>query len=161
MLEGTLRASDQVVVEYGPGTGAFTEQILLRKAPEAVVLAIEVHAEFAAQIRQRFPTVRLVLESVEKLPAILEAQGIDAVDCIVSGLPWAVFTDELQDRILEVTCSALAPGGRFATFAYIHGLLLPAAQRFAGKLQQRFSHVARSPVVWRNLPPAFVYRCQK
>ena len=53
------------------------------------------------------------------------------------------------------------PGGQFATFAYLQGLLLPAGQRFKDKLAQSFSKVEKSPTVWRNLPPAFVYRCTK
>jgi phospholipid N-methyltransferase len=161
MLEATLSPNDRVIVEYGPGTGAFTEAILDRKAPEALVLAVEQHPDFVRELAARFPLVHLHCESVENLPTILAGHGVEAVDCIISGLPWAVFSDPLQDRILDVTCAALAPGGRFATFAYVHGLVLPAAQRFAAKLDERFSQVTRSPVVWRNVPPAFVYRCQR
>ena len=161
MLEGTLLEQDRVIVEYGPGTGVFTQEILQRKSPRAQLLAIERHAEFARDLAARFPLVDLHCESVEELPTILTERGIDAVDCVISGLPWAVFPDALQDRILEVTCSALAPNGRFATFAYVQGLVLPAARRFAVKLQQRFSQVTRSRIVWRNLPPAVVYRCSR
>jgi phospholipid N-methyltransferase len=53
----------------------------------------------------------------------------------------------------------LAPGGQFATFAYWQGMLLPAAWRFSRRLHRTFSSVQRSRTVWRNLPPAFVYRC--
>jgi phospholipid N-methyltransferase len=83
------------------------------------------------------------------------------VDCILSGLPWAAFPEQLQDRLLEEACKNLAPQGFFVTFAYLQGLLLPAGRRFARKIRGRFTHVEKSPVVWRNLPPAFVYRCQR
>ena len=161
MVDQTLQPTDHVIVEYGPGTGAFTQEILSRKSPDATFLAIELHTDFADLFQQRYPGVTLCRDSVENLPSILQHRRLDAVDCIVSGLPWAVFADDLQDRILDVTCASLAPDGRFATFAYVQGLALPAAQRFAAKLRQRFQHVSRSPVVWRNLPPALVYRCRK
>jgi phospholipid N-methyltransferase len=161
MVEGLLLPTDRVIVEFGPGTGAFTREILARKSAAAILIAVEINPDFANILRRRFPEVRLFQESVESLPAILQSQGIEAVDCIISGLPWAVFSDELQDRLLDVTCSALMPGGRFATFAYVQGLLLPAARRFATKLRQRFSQVSQSPVVWWNLPPAVVYRCRR
>ena len=138
MVDQTLQPTDRVIVEYGPGTGAFTQEILSRKSPDATFLAIELHTDFADLFQQRYPGVTLCRDSVENLPSILQHRRLDAVDCIVSGLPWAVFADDLQDRILDVTCSSLAPGGRFATFAYVQGLALPAAQRFAAKLQQRF-----------------------
>jgi phosphatidylethanolamine/phosphatidyl-N-methylethanolamine N-methyltransferase len=38
-------------------------------------------------------------------------------------------------------------------------LLLPAGGRFFKLLKKNFSEVKKSPVVWKNVPPAFVYRC--
>ena len=57
--------------------------------------------------------------------------------------------------------AVLRPGGQFATFAYLQGLLLPAARRFRANLGRSFSQVERSPTAWTNLPPAFVYRCRR
>ena len=55
----------------------------------------------------------------------------------------------------------LRPGGQFATFAYVPGQALPAAHRLRRKLREVFSEVTTSRVVWRNTPPAFVYRCRR
>jgi len=107
------------------------------------------------------PTVRVFEDSVENLDAILQGQGLNQVDCILSGLPWAAFDEDLQDRLLKVAWQSLAPDGRFVTFAYLQGLLLPAGQRFARKIRGCFRQVTRSRVVWKNLPPAFVYRCTR
>jgi phospholipid N-methyltransferase len=85
--------------------------------------------------------------------------GMPAADCIVSGLPWAVFSSELQLRLLAAIRDALRSGGTFATFAYLHAAWLPAARRFREHLTSHFETVEESRVVWRNLPPAFVYRC--
>jgi phospholipid N-methyltransferase len=52
-------------------------------------------------------------------------------------------------------------GGKFATFAYLQGLIMPAGIRFRKQLETQFSKVEISKVVWKNLPPAIVYRCQK
>jgi phospholipid N-methyltransferase len=153
--------SARVVVEYGPGTGAFTGAILQRLAPGAVFFAIEQNPQMAAVLRQRFPSVTVYEDSVANLGRLLQESGIEAVDCIVSGLPWASFSSRLQDELLGQTLAALRPGGRFATFAYLQGLLMPAGRRFRHKLHACFSQVERSPVVWCNLPPAFVYRCTR
>ncbi len=67
----------------------------------------------------------------------------------------------MQDSLLNATLESLKPGGQFATFAYLQGLLLPAGKRFKKKLAQSFSKVEKSPTVWLNMPPAFVYRCTK
>jgi phospholipid N-methyltransferase len=80
-------------------------------------------------------------------------------DYIVSGLPWANISPETQDRIMEAVVASLADGGIFTTFAYLHARWLPKARQFRRALEDRFAHVETSPVIWRNLPPAFVYRC--
>jgi hypothetical protein len=54
----------------------------------------------------------------------------------------------------------LGKGGQFVTFAYLQGLILPAAQRFRKLLKQYFSEVSTSRTVWLNVPPAFIYRCR-
>jgi phospholipid N-methyltransferase len=81
------------------------------------------------------------------------------VDAVICGLPWASFPESLQQEIMEAMLQVLRPGGQFATFAYWQGLMLPAGLRFARRLRATFSTVERSPTAWRNLPPAFVYRC--
>ena len=83
------------------------------------------------------------------------------MDAVLSGLPWAVFPDSLQLELLEEIKANLKPGGKFATFAYVQGMVLPAAQKFRKLLKSEFGEVHQSPIVWRNAPPAFVYRCEK
>ncbi|MEU8139852.1 hypothetical protein [Streptodolium elevatio] len=53
---------------------------------------------------------------------------------------------------------ALTPAGRMTTFAYGHAAWMPTARRFAAELSASFGTVERTRTVWRNLPPAFVYR---
>ncbi len=57
--------------------------------------------------------------------------------------------------------SVLKEQGQFATFAYLQELLLPAGLRFRRMLRHYFREVSTSRTVWKNLPPAFVYRCRR
>ena len=124
------------VVEYGPGTGVITEQILSQLPPDTTFLAIEISARFAEMLRTRFPGVRICEGSVGMVRDHCEANGVEQVDAIVSGLPWAVFSDEDQTNYLDATMEVLRPGGQFITFGYLQGLLLPAGRRFRRKLQE-------------------------
>lgn len=151
----------EYVVEIGPGSGAFTQTILDRLKAGARLIAVENNPSMAATLRQRFPDLPVFECSAVGLSGILGEATMPHADCIVSGLPWAAFDDALQDALLSAIISSLRPGGRFATFAYLQGLLLPAGRRFSRKLVASFSEVKRSPTVWRNLPPAFVYRCRR
>jgi len=151
--------SAENIVEYGPGTGVFTREILTRKRPEARFCAFEVNRKLARRFRGRFPGVALFEESAAKAPALLATVGMGPVDSVICGLPWAAFNSDLQDALLDATTAILQPGGQFATFAYLSGLLLKRGRQFRKKLTERFTVVRQSRVVWRNLPPAFVYRC--
>jgi len=151
-----------LVLEFGPGTGACTGTIARRLPASADLLAIEQNSRMARKLRQRHPDIPVVDESVEATSRILRDRGFQpgSVDAIVSGLPWAAFEPARQRRLLDATLEVMAPGARFATFAYVHGLALPAARRFRDELDRRFAEVSVSSIVWRNLPPAFVYRCR-
>ena len=149
------------VLEYGPGTGPFTPHILKRIGSSCRFLAIERNAALAEQFRAQLPNVELIQDSVENVRAICDKAGIDSVDCIVCGLPWAAFSGDLQRRLLDSMMTVLRPGGQFVTFAYLHGLPLPAGRRFANRLPAYFREVGKSRTVWMNIPPALVYRCRR
>ena len=150
----------RTIVELGAGTGAITS-VITREAPsDAMVISIEIHTTFARILSSRFQNVHVVTDSAERVGDYLHAAARTTADCVVSGLPWAAFNDALQLRLLGVIKKVLAPGGVFATFAYVHASMLPAARRFRGHLEEMFSGVDISPVIWRNLPPAFVYSCR-
>jgi phospholipid N-methyltransferase len=161
MVEGLDLPNAEAVLEYGPGTGVFTDYILRELNPAAKFAAIELNAHFAAVFRMRHPDAALFEDSVENVRRICDSAGIESVDCIVSGLPWAVFPESMQRRFLDEMMRVLKRNGRFVTFAYVHGLLLPPARRFAELLNEYFEGVSRSSVVWLNVPPAFVYRCRR
>lgn len=156
-----LHAAD-VVLEYGPGTGVFTEFVLRALKPGAKFAAIELNPRFAEVFESRYPSVPLYRDSVGNVRSICERAGMKSVDCIVSGLPWALFPEPLQVEFLEATLAVLSPGGRFVTFTYLHSnAFLPGARRFSNLLHRYFKTVSKSPVVWLNFPPAFVYRCRR
>ena len=148
-------------IEVGPGTGAITGHILAKLPSEGRLMLIERNPAFIDTLRERFPRADVAHDSVENVEEVLASRQAPRADCIISGLPWAAFPSELQDRMMNAVTAALADHGCFTTFAYVHGLALPAAQSFRALLNKRFRTVERSRIVWRNLPPALVYRCRK
>lgn len=149
------------VVEYGPGTGVFTEQIVRRLHPDAKFFAIERDAALVTVIQHKLPQVKVIQDSVANVAQHCREIGIEQLDAVVCGLPWASFPESLQRACLDAMLEQLRPGGQFATFAYWQGLMLPAGQRFRRRLKASFTSVEISSTVWRNLPPAFVYRCTR
>ena len=116
---------------------------------------------YADALSKQFPELSVYWDSVANIKEIAAAHGATLIDAVVSSLPWANFSDDLQDELLDATMSVLAPDGQFATFSYVHGLVLNSGLRFRDKLERRFRSVDRSDVVWRSVPPAVVYHCQR
>jgi len=155
-LEGS-----SLIVEFGPGTGPITRALIESKPDDAKLIAIERNEEFVTLLRERHPGLDVVHDNVQELHKILAARGQTAADRIVSGLPWAAFDESLQRDIMQAAHDSLADDGIFVTFAYLQGFALPPAWRFRKLLREMFSEVRQSDVVWRNVPPAFVYTCRK
>lgn len=154
----SLLSGAETVLEVGPGTGVFTEELLRSMSPGARLLVVEKNARFARLLRDRFPELEVIEGCATLLPLHLRERGVESVDRVVSGLPWAAMPPRLQARLLRAIRGALAPGGVFTTFAYYGPHWLPSGQAFRRRLQRFFSDVLRTSVEMRNLPPAFVYQ---
>ena len=150
-----------MIVEFGPGTGAFTRAIASRLAPGSRYLGIELNADFVRSLRRSLPGLDFVHGSVADTTSILADRGISQVDAIICGLPWATLPISLQDTVFRAIDLALAPGGVFVTFGYLQSLVLPPAWALRRRLRHNFATVERSAVVWGNVPPAFAYICRK
>ena len=150
-----------VVVELGPGTGSMTEYFARSVGPSTRFIAIERNGTFARHLSQRFPNVEVIHGEAQETPAILARLGLDGADHVLSGIPWASIPAAEQHAALDAVIEALRPKAHFATFAYTAALWLPKARRFRKLLADKFSDVDMSRTVWRNLPPALSYHCQK
>jgi phospholipid N-methyltransferase len=159
MVQDVGLEAARTVVELGAGTGVFTRLIAEHVPPEAIVLAFEIDSELARGLDGTIPGVRIVNDTAEHLDRHLRDAGRSSVDVVLSGLPWANFSRVLQERLLRVVRAGLRPGGRFATFAYAGAAQLPSGRRFRRLLEASFARVETTRTVYRNFPPAFVYRC--
>ena len=150
-----------LVVELGPGTGAITKYLIEKMVDPGKLLCVELNPNFVEQLQINYPKSSFVCDSASNLPNILKDKQLPLADIVLSGLPWAIFPEGLQTEILTAVYNSMNVGGQFVTFAYIQGLLMPAGKRFRNKLNVLFNKIETSRIIWKNFPPAIVYRCQK
>ena len=148
------------VAEYGAGTGVLTQAISRRLTAGAKCISVEIDPLLADMAARRVPSACVRIGSVVDIEAICAAEGVSTVDSVVSGLPWAAIDPGRQREIVRATLRILRPNGFFVTFAHPQGLLFPPGRHFRRLLDRKFAFVERTPMVWRNFPPAFVYRCR-
>ncbi|MFM7101439.1 MAG: class I SAM-dependent methyltransferase [Verrucomicrobiota bacterium] len=146
------------VVELGPGTGPFTGPLLRRLGNHGRLVAVELNPRNSEVLRERFPRCEVVQDSAEHLARHLSP---GCADCIVSGLAWGNMLPRTQDAILDAILRTLSPTGQFVAFGYLHAAWFPTSLGFRRRLQRHFPLVETTPIVWRNLPPAFVFRCSR
>ncbi len=158
LAQAMVRASNiqqaQVVVELGGGTGEITAAILAALPAHAQCFVFETNPSFSAWLRARFADERLIIvdRSAAELGAVLHAAGHAHADCIFSGLPFQAFPRPLTHTILAATAASMHAHSTFLAFQY--------TQRQEATLRSIFASVELAQRVWRNIPPARIYRCR-
>lgn len=151
----------QTVVELGPGTGVFTEQISARLNARSTFFAIEINPSFVEATRKRCPQEKVYHDSALNLPNYLVANNRSHADCVVSSLPWTIFDPEQQEALMDTIATSLRPGGMFVSIIYLGGNLRARGRYFIQNLPFHFNSVQRIGPVWNNTPPTLIYRCIK
>jgi phospholipid N-methyltransferase len=159
MIAGANLATASAVVELGPGTGSFTRAILERVGERTTFVALELDWQAVVGLRRNFPDLRVYHDSAERIQRYLARHGRSQADYVISGLPWANMGAAVQRRIMGNVARALAPDGVFTTFTYLISPLRANGRHYRRILGELFDSVEISAVVWRNFPPALVYRC--
>lgn len=144
----------KVVLELGPGTGVFTEEILKVLPPDGILISIDSNKNFINYLSNKINDSRLKLieGDAREMREILNKHNINEVDFIVSGLPLGHFGKELKKQILRSSKDCLKIGGKYIQFEY----LLAGY----GSVKEVFPDTKISFEIF-NLPPAFVMECIK
>jgi phospholipid N-methyltransferase len=143
----------RVIVEYGPGVGGITVEVLRRMRPDAILIAIETNPEFVSFLRSSTADERLrvVEASAESVDEILRQHGFDKASYIISGIPFSTIAAPVRERILRKTCGVLEPRGAFLVYQF--------STRVLQDLQRIFRYVRRrfEPL---NVLPAHLFFCR-
>lgn len=153
MLEGIDFLSAKCIVEYGPGTGVFTERILNQKNDSTVLMTIECNKTFFDMLNEKYANKKnfiMINGSAENITEYLDKYNIGKVDYVVSSLPFSSLPSEISHNVLVKTKKVLGDKGRFITFQYT----LLKYKLF----KSYFNHI-KIRAVFFNLPPAYVLKC--
>lgn len=152
-----LRSGD-LVIEYGPGTGAFTVEVerMRRIGIRVRYLGIEKDPGMFDFLVHRFPDLDFVLGDARDIADICAKRRLPPAAAVLSGLPLIFMDLASLQRIFWTTAACLRPDGVFRTFSYAHSY----PTRMAGALRELmgrcFEEYRVSAPVLRNLPPALV-----
>ena len=142
----------RVLVEYGPGIGTFTGEILRRMRSDAQLVVLETNRDFVRFLKRTLPDPRLhvVHDSAAEVQAVLERLALPAPRYIISGIPLGSMPDRVRTDIAVKSRAALEPGGAFLVYQFT-ARAFPTLQRTFGEVRRSFER--------RNFPPAQLFLC--
>jgi phospholipid N-methyltransferase len=144
----------RVIVEYGPGVGTISRDILKRMRPDATLVTIELNTDFVEVMKRNFhdPRLRVVHRSAADVNEILAELGLGKADYVIAGIPFSIMSDQDRDAVLRNAHTALRDTGVLLIY------------QFSGKvkrdLMKLFAKV-KSSFEPRNILPARVFVCSK
>ena len=142
----------RVLVEFGPGVGTITREVLKRMRPDAVLLVIELNQEFVEYLNStiRDPRLRVVHGSATQVRRVLAEHGLARADTIISSIPYSLLPETLRRHIVAESRHALKAQGSLLVFQY-NRTLLPY-------LKSSFSTVRLNFQLF-NILPALIFHC--
>lgn len=141
------------IVEYGPGTGVFTEKMIERRNRDTIILLFESNKEFCNLLEEKYkdePNLHIINDSAEYIEKYIMKYNIPWLDYIVSGLPFASLPHNVSSNILKQTQKHLKEEGKFITFQY--------TMLKKDFIEKYFNKISIEREV-RNIPPAYVFCC--
>jgi phospholipid N-methyltransferase len=144
--------SARVIVEFGPGVGTMTREILARMHPQATLVAIELNQDFVVflQNQVRDGRLRVVNASAGDVRRVLDSLGLDHADSIISGIPYTTMPDAMRREILQQSRDVLGPEGALLVYQFTR-TILPYLESSFGSVRQQFQPL--------NILPARIFHC--
>ncbi len=152
MLRGVDFSQIDTMVEYGPGDGVITRELLQRLKPDARLFAIEVNEPFAKVLaRTKDDRLTVIHGTAEDVHQMIAAHGIEEVDMVLSGIPFSLIKYRTRVKIISETRAILKPDGLF--------LVYQASIQVNGILKKFFKEVDVQ-YAWKNIPPLVIFKAR-
>jgi phospholipid N-methyltransferase len=142
----------RVVVEYGPGVGNITAEVLKHLRSDGHMVVFETNDDFVEFLRASIPDRRLTVVhgSAADVGRVLAEMGLNKADYVISGIPFSTMPEGVGADIVRATRMSLSPDGRFLVYQFSRDVL-----RFL-KAEFREIREAFEPL---NILPARLYYC--
>lgn len=151
MVESIHFEKCNCIVEYGPGTGVFTEEIIKRKRLHTTFMVIEQNKSFYKRLEKKFanvPNLILINGDAGDIEKYMVQYQVKQVEYIVSGLPFTSLPKSVSETILNATNKVIGKRGRFITFQYT----LLKRDFF-----EQYFRIGNIAFELKNIPPAYVF----
>jgi len=138
----------KVVIEYGPGDGIVTKELLKVLPSDGQLIVIELNPDFIKELK-KINDHRLKIISGDVVKISKKLKGFRQVDMIISSIPFTFFNPKTREEIINNSYNFLCPGGKILIYQYSL-LMLPYLKKICGK---KNTHWYIEPL---NIPPLWI-----
>lgn len=160
MMQGIAPDENNVILELGVGTGAITKIIEEIVPDEKSYLGVELDDKLVNSLNVRFPNLKILCGNACELDKIHEKSNLGKVSYIISCLPFVSMPNEVGEQILSEIEKFMERGCLLRTFQYAHGFYMPSAIKLREFMRRRYGKSQKSPLIVKNVPPAYVLTWQ-
>ncbi|MEI8396612.1 MAG: rRNA adenine N-6-methyltransferase family protein [Rhodospirillaceae bacterium] len=147
--QNTTCGPDEIVVEFGGGTGAITRALLEAGVPAQRIWSIEIDSELASFLHQTYPDVNVIHGDCRETEKFIGPDLVGKVGTLVVGIPMVMLPIEMQKEVIAAIFRVLPKGKRFLLYTYCATSPLDMK-----KLGLKGKRLGWTP---RNFPPASVW----
>jgi phospholipid N-methyltransferase len=142
-------SKDLTLVEYGPGTGCITKEILSKMSTQSTLTVFETNAAFVSRLKQLDdPRLLVIHDDASNAPQVLKQKSVDYV---ISGIPFSFIDPASQELLIHRTRALLGKEGTFLAYQ--------ASPKLRKRLSMHFQQV-RTRFQPLNLPPLWVFEAR-
>lgn len=158
VIKSVLKNLDNIsldtVVEYGPGDGVLTHELLKHLSPKGKMLVVELDENFFKTLKKiKDPRLTVIKGKMEEISQNLSKYGFDNADLVVSSIPFSLIKKGDRVNVVKNTERSLRVGGKFIIF-HQYSLIM------SGILKKYFKNV-RNQFEPRNILPCFIMVAKK
>ncbi len=155
MLQGIKPDENNIVLELGVGTGAITKYLQEIIPNKESYLGIELDEDLIKTLVTKFDDLNIICANAADAYSIHKESGLGKVRYLVCCLPFVSLPKEISESVLREIERFMDEGCELRIFQYAHGYYLPPAIKLREFLRNRYGKSKRSPLVLKNVPPAF------
>lgn len=113
-----LKAKPRLILEVGPGTGVFTDEIVKRMNPGDELHLVEYDENFCKKLREKYkdiPNVKIFQMSILEYKDEQDRK----YDFVISGLPLNAFTSDFVENVFNKFKEITKNDGKISYFEYL------------------------------------------
>lgn len=144
----------KVIVELGVGDGVITSELLKHIGADTRLICFEIDERVAKKFLEKVhqKNLTLIVKDVVYLSRVLRKLNIKNADYVISSLPFSLMPDKKTNNILQQCKSLIGTNGVYIMYQY--------SGMKSNIIKSTFKNLS-SRLVFRNIPPAYVYTCNE